>query len=360
MAEAAETQQRGEERFSLTRMLGAGPDGVSYGGHDTASQRPIVLHRLKLDGARREALTEQLALLELAKGEGVLEVVHADLAALEPVLAVERPASTLLVAKLEREKALKLIRAVALLLGRAHRVGLFHGALSPAAIFLRDSGAPALDFLNPATSSLLESPFDAHCRSPERLKDSASDIFALGALLSLTLTGDPPTAFDATATAASGEKKDEVTALIREMTDAEPVWRPSASEVAVRLTRLLDGRTLSGELPGPAAEDYVQLGRFKIDVLLGKGAMGRVYRATDLSDGKKVALKLIDGPTASSVAALRRFRKEARLLSEVKNPYIANLIDANRDAGVHFIAVELAEGKDLGAVLKEKGGLSRG
>jgi eukaryotic-like serine/threonine-protein kinase len=357
MAEVGETTQRGDERFTLHRMLGAGADGVSYAGFDAITGKSVVVHRLKLEATRKGQLADALKLVRLAKGEGVLDVTLADFDAAEPVLAVERPEATFAAAKLERDSALKLIRGLALLLTRAHRFGLFHGALTPAAVFLRETGAPALDFLNPATGSLLESPFDAACTAPEAMKDSAADIFSLGVLLSLALTGEQPAPFDETATAESGRKKDDVATLVRAMTDHEPTWRPAASEVAVRLTRVLDGKPAEPEGPSSAEGELLQLGRFKLDGLLGQGAMGRVYKATDLRDGKKVAVKLIDAQTTGSATALRRFRKEARLLSEVKTPYIANLIDANRDQGIHFIAVELAEGRDLGAELKDKGAL---
>src|SRR5581483_9051795 len=114
---------------------------------------------------------------------------------------------------------------------------------------LRESGAPALDFLNPATGSLLEGPFDAACLAPEAMKDPASDIYSLGVLLSLALTGEKPAPFDETATAESGKKKDDVTMLVRAMTDHEPTWRPAASEVAVRLTRVLEGKPAEPEGP---------------------------------------------------------------------------------------------------------------
>ena len=52
---------------------------------------------------------------------------------------------------------------------------------------------------------------------------------------------------------------------------------------------------------------------------------------------------------------MRRFRKEARLLGEVNNPYVTNLLEVNEDDGIHFLVLELVTGRSLGQVLEARG-----
>jgi serine/threonine protein kinase/class 3 adenylate cyclase len=85
--------------------------------------------------------------------------------------------------------------------------------------------------------------------------------------------------------------------------------------------------------------------------------MGVVYRAQDLSDGTVVALKVLRADWAQHPDALRRFRKEARLLAEVNNPYVTNLLEVNEDDGIHYLVMEFVAGKSLRELLDERGRL---
>ncbi len=361
MSDSATQQLSPADRFPLVRMLGAGADGVSYLATDSLRGKEAVVHRLKLDAPRLAAVTQRLGRLELAKGAGMLEVVFHDVEASEPVIVVEHSGAGLALERpLSREAALTLALHLARTLSRAHRVGLNHTALAVSTVWLKDDGTPVLEFTGVDTGAVTPVAQDAQCRAPEGTSSSDADIFSLGALLSLTLTGSSPKPFDERATAFSGQNNDAALSLVKEMMDAEPALRPPADEVVTRLQHLLThpgDEVESAAGPGSRDEEPTQLGRFKIEALIGRGSMGRVYRATDLSDGTKVALKLIDGSAATSVGALRRFRKEARLLGEVRVPFIANLIESNHDQGHHFIAVELVEGQDLHLKLLESGGL---
>jgi hypothetical protein len=90
-----------------------------------------------------------------------------------------------------------------------------------------------------------------------------------------------------------------------------------------------------------------QLGRFRLLEKLGRGGMGEVYRAVDTSDGTIVAIKTLLPEFARKPDALRRFKKEARLLEEANNPYVANLLEMNEDGGIHYLAVEFVAGQSV-------------
>lgn len=103
-----------------------------------------------------------------------------------------------------------------------------------------------------------------------------------------------------------------------------------------------DAATVNPETPVPN-----RLGRFLIHEQLGRGAVGTVFRATDLTNDSCVAVKVLHAQLAQNPVAVRRFSKEARLLSRSESPYIANLLDSNSDQGFHFLAMEYVSGGSL-------------
>ena len=90
------------------------------------------------------------------------------------------------------------------------------------------------------------------------------------------------------------------------------------------------------------------LGRFRLLELLGEGGQGAVYRARDTADGSIVALKVLRTERAGRPEALKRFRKEARLLAEANNPHVVNLLEFNEEDGVPYLVLEFVAGKYLG------------
>ena len=89
------------------------------------------------------------------------------------------------------------------------------------------------------------------------------------------------------------------------------------------------------------------LGRFQLNQLLGEGGMGVVFRATDLASENEVALKILR-PTGGDIGqAVRRFRKEARLLGGIQNEFVTRLIDSGMDGGLHYLAMEYVDGTNL-------------
>ena len=82
--------------------------------------------------------------------------------------------------------------------------------------------------------------------------------------------------------------------------------------------------------------------------------MGSVFRAEDVTDGTVVAVKMLQGRWDDQEAAWRRLRKEARLLAEVNNPYVANLIEVNEHDGAPYLVMEFVDGESLSKVLARR------
>jgi len=91
----------------------------------------------------------------------------------------------------------------------------------------------------------------------------------------------------------------------------------------------------------------VRLGRYTIAAVLGRGGMGTVYRATDSSLGRDVALKVLPPEVASDPDRLERFRREARALAALNHPHIVTIYSVEQEGDVHFLTMELVAGRAL-------------
>ena len=100
-------------------------------------------------------------------------------------------------------------------------------------------------------------------------------------------------------------------------------------------------------------ENLTAIGRFRLVQLIGEGGLGQVFRAEDITDGTTAAVKILHPHLASRPTVRKRFLKEARLLSEVKSPYVANILEINEDHGTYYLALEFIAGHSLGDVLRE-------
>ena len=94
------------------------------------------------------------------------------------------------------------------------------------------------------------------------------------------------------------------------------------------------------------------LGRFRLDEIAGEGGMGVVFKATDLGTEQLVAVKVLRASGKDSSKAIRRFKKEARLLANIQNNFVTRLIESGVKGEFHYLAMEYVEGTDLKKWLK--------
>ena len=94
------------------------------------------------------------------------------------------------------------------------------------------------------------------------------------------------------------------------------------------------------------------LGRFRLDEIAGEGGMGVVFKATDLGTEQLVAVKVLRVSTKDASKAIRRFKKEARLLANIQNNFVTRLIESGVDREFHYLAMEFVEGTNLKNWLK--------
>jgi Tol biopolymer transport system component len=93
------------------------------------------------------------------------------------------------------------------------------------------------------------------------------------------------------------------------------------------------------------------LSHYRITGALGAGGMGEVYRATDTTLGREVAIKILPPEVAQDADRLARFKREAQLLASLNHPHVASIYGLEEVDGQRFLALELVEGEDLKARL---------
>jgi predicted Ser/Thr protein kinase len=122
--------------------------------------------------------------------------------------------------------------------------------------------------------------------------------------------------------------------------------RPAAPVALDTPTRIED---LSPRLPRDPNDSLVgtTLGRWTLLRLIGKGGMGRVYEARDGSKDRRVALKVLSEDLASDAHFVKRFHREARLLSSLSHPHIVNVIDQGTEGERLWFAMDYVRGESL-------------
>jgi serine/threonine protein kinase len=100
-------------------------------------------------------------------------------------------------------------------------------------------------------------------------------------------------------------------------------------------------------------------GKYLLEDCLGIGGMGEVYRATNVSLGRKVAIKLLSPEYVNIEEDVLRFLREARAAAAVRHTNVVDVIDVARDDdGTPFIVQELLAGEDLERYLRTRERLS--
>lgn len=101
-------------------------------------------------------------------------------------------------------------------------------------------------------------------------------------------------------------------------------------------------------------------GRYQIIEELGKGGMGKVYRALDKKLNEEVALKLIKPEIASDEKTLERFRNELKLARRIAHKNVGRMYELLEEKGTHYITMEYIPGQDLRGLIRQTGQLAIG
>ena len=146
-------------------------------------------------------------------------------------------------------------------------------------------------------------------------------------------------------------------------------WLDRYSDLADVLDRCLDGlelvhqaaplaSPLSGNVPRlmGSANDPISaspLGDFQIVREIGRGGMGIVYEAIQLSLGRRVALKVLPFAATFDAKHLQRFRQEAQAAAQLHHTNIVPVYAVGCERGIHFYAMQLIEGQSLDVLVRQ-------
>lgn len=97
--------------------------------------------------------------------------------------------------------------------------------------------------------------------------------------------------------------------------------------------------------------------RYQISEFLGMGGMGSVYRAKHLEFGRDAAVKILHARYTADIAAVKRFQREARIISALNHTNILSVYAFGGYKGFVYLSMEFVEGKSLAKLIAERGTL---
>ncbi len=131
---------------------------------------------------------------------------------------------------------------------------------------------------------------------------------------------------------------------------AAPTIPAGSAEEPSDQPTLIHAKSGDGQAGGGSSSDPllgVELGGCLIEGLLGRGAMGAVYRARQVRLNREVAVKVMRPDLLSDQRMLKRFQSEARMVAQFQSPHVVMVHDVGMERGVHFLVMELVRGKNL-------------
>jgi serine/threonine protein kinase/Tfp pilus assembly protein PilF len=129
----------------------------------------------------------------------------------------------------------------------------------------------------------------------------------------------------------------KVEALLSSRQQADGFIENSAVSLATKVIQNGHGESLVG----------YTIGHYKICESIGAGGMGEVYLASDITAGRRAALKILPTRFTGDTARLKRFQQEARAVVGLNHPNILTVYEIGEDRSIHYIASELIEGETL-------------
>ena len=134
------------------------------------------------------------------------------------------------------------------------------------------------------------------------------------------------------------------------------------TEVFAPATKTVGGgdNTIAGDLP-PAAEEPrdpnmpKKLGGYEILKELGRGGMGAVYLARQVSLDRGVALKVMNSELSDDPIFLARFIREAYAAAQLVHHNVVQIYDFGEDSAVHYFSMEFVDGRSLNDIVKKEG-----
>jgi hypothetical protein len=110
-----------------------------------------------------------------------------------------------------------------------------------------------------------------------------------------------------------------------------------------------------GGIAGAVSNGQVFGERYRVDSLLGRGGMGQVFRVTDLTSGRPLALKVLRPAEGDDGDRVRRFQREIQVLTRIHHPAVLHILDWGESVAGLFLVTELVDGEDLKVAIRRRG-----
>jgi tetratricopeptide (TPR) repeat protein len=136
--------------------------------------------------------------------------------------------------------------------------------------------------------------------------------------------------------------------LLKEYLDRLDVLYQAAGQIRV------PGSSAGPASPLSASDELGRLGDFQLVREVGRGGMGIVYEAFQLSLERRVALKVLPLAATMDPRQLQRFRNEARAAATLDHPHIVKVYAVGEERAVHFYAMQFIDGQSLADFLRQR------
>src|SRR5262245_29801955 len=100
----------------------------------------------------------------------------------------------------------------------------------------------------------------------------------------------------------------------------------------------------------PKPADFIP--GYRLEKLVGKGGMGEVHQAVQLSLARTVAVKLLASELASDESFVARFEKEGAALATLRHPNIVSIVDRGKNESTYYLVMEFVDGPSLREVMR--------
>ena len=133
------------------------------------------------------------------------------------------------------------------------------------------------------------------------------------------------------------------------LANSYPEYADELVQLQTTLTALADwgDGTASPAASQPSTPEIRTLGDYQLIRVLGRGGMGTVYEAHQISLDRRVAVKVLPFAALLDQRQLRRFKNEARAAAMLKHRHIVSIYSVGCERGVHYFAMELVDGQTL-------------
>ena len=376
--------------YELKRQLSSGQDGVAYLAYCANSGESVIHCRINQKSTELASVQKRVEQIRRITSKGLLAIDDCEFRdGSAYVVYLSWPELTLdqyldSIEHLSERAFRNHCQTLVELIAEAQRCGLSHGSVTSTTVMVDAEGELKLDLLNldfglkPSTASHRIDDLRGLGQVIERLLSRTQfhdDLMGLSKLLKLKWS-------KLISRSQSQELREQPIIedfkdVVRETRINHPTSSGLTSEVnhagefqssdsftlvtplPLASSGTFDGATIDGSSPAQQSQsgDVVgagtRLGNYEVIRKLGEGGMGAVFKAKNCDSGKLVAIKVLSQRSMNNTQSIRRFQKEARLLSSIKNPHITNLIDVGLHNNSHYLVLEFVSGIDLKKVLNQ-------